>query len=120
MLSGKGFGMASGCLLVALGFAKITKENSDHPPNYTTEAGPSVAGSVLDWFASETGCATVARLAKLGIEPPPSPPALVRHEPAFPQMSADDFGMLMGNYLQSQRVSRRATKHELYRSWVGL
>jgi len=57
---------------------------------------------------------------KLGIEPPPSPPPLVRHEPAFPQMSADDFGMLMGNYLQSQRVSRRATKHELYRSWVGL
>ena len=55
--------------LVALGFAKITKENGDHPPNYTTEAGPSVAGSVLDWFASETGRATVARLAKLGIEP---------------------------------------------------
>ena len=57
---------------------------------------------------------------KLGIEPPPSPPPLVRHEPAFPQMSAEDFGMLMGNYLQSQRVNRRATKHELYRSWVGL
>ena len=55
--------------LVALGFAKITKENGDHPPNYTTEVGPSVAGSVLDWFASETGRATVARLAKLGIEP---------------------------------------------------
>ncbi|MEC8972899.1 MAG: BRCT domain-containing protein, partial [Verrucomicrobiota bacterium] len=55
--------------LVALGFAKITKENGDHPPNYTTEVGPSVASSVLDWFASETGRATLARLAKLGIKP---------------------------------------------------
>ena len=61
--------------LVALGFAKITKETGDHPPNYTTEAGPSVAGSVLDWFASETGRATVARLAKLGIEPPGGKPS---------------------------------------------
>ena len=57
---------------------------------------------------------------KLGIEPPPSPPPLVRQDPAFPTMTAEDFGMLMGNYLQSQRVNRRATKHELYRSWVGL
>jgi DNA ligase (NAD+) len=55
--------------LVALGFAKITKENGDHPPNYTTEVGPSVARGVLAWFASETGRATLERLAKLGIDP---------------------------------------------------
>ena len=55
--------------LESLGLAKITKENGDHPPNYTTEIGPSVARSVLDWFASETGCATVERLDRLGIDP---------------------------------------------------
>jgi len=55
--------------LVALGFAKISKENGDHPPNYTTEVGPSVARGVLAWFASETGRATLERLAKLGIDP---------------------------------------------------
>ena len=55
--------------LESLCFAKITKENGDHPPNYTTEVGPSVARSVLDWFASETGCATLECLAKLGIDP---------------------------------------------------
>jgi len=55
--------------LESLCFAKITKENGDHPPNYTTEVGPSVARSVLDWFASETGSATLERLAKLGIDP---------------------------------------------------
>ena len=55
--------------LELLGLAKITKENGDHPPNYTTEIGPSVARSVLDWFASETGRATVERLDRLGIDP---------------------------------------------------
>jgi len=55
--------------LESLCFAKITKENGDHPPNYTTEVGPSVARSVLDWFASETGSATLECLAKLGIAP---------------------------------------------------
>ena len=55
--------------LESLCFAKITKENGDHPPNYITEVGPSVARSVLDWFASETGSATLERLAKLGIDP---------------------------------------------------
>ncbi len=55
--------------LESLGFAKITKENGDHPPNYTTEVGPSVARSVLDWFTSETGCTTLECLAKLGIDP---------------------------------------------------
>ena len=55
--------------LESLCFAKITKENGDHPPNYTTEVGPSVARSVLDWFASETGSATLECLAKLGIDP---------------------------------------------------
>ena len=55
--------------LESLFFAKITKENGDHPPNYTTEVGPSVARSVLDWFASETGSATLECLAKLGIDP---------------------------------------------------
>ncbi|GIT78215.1 MAG: hypothetical protein Ct9H300mP32_5970 [Verrucomicrobiota bacterium] len=55
--------------LESLCFAKITKENGDHPPNYTTEVGPSVARSVLDWFASETGSATLECLARLGIDP---------------------------------------------------
>ena len=55
--------------LESLCFAKITKENGDHPPNYITEVGPSVARSVLDWFASETGSATLECLAKLGIDP---------------------------------------------------
>ena len=55
--------------LESLCFAKITKENGDHPPNYITEVGPSVARSVLDWFASETGSATLECLAKRGIDP---------------------------------------------------
>ena len=57
-----------GCL-ESLGFAKITKENGEHPPNYTTEVGPSVARSVLDWFTSEAGRTTLECLAKLGIDP---------------------------------------------------
>ena len=60
--------------LESLCFAKTTKENGDHPPNYTTEVGPSVARSVLDWFTSETGCATLECLAKLGIDPQGSRP----------------------------------------------
>jgi len=55
--------------LVALGFAKISKENGDHPPTSTTEVGPSAARSVLGWFESDTGRATLERLAKLGINP---------------------------------------------------
>ena len=55
--------------LESLCFAKITKENGDHPPNYITEVGPSVARSVPDWFASETGSATLECLARLGIDP---------------------------------------------------
>ncbi len=55
--------------LVKFGFASITKENGSHPPNYTTEVGPSVARSVLAWFASETGSETLDRLVKLGIDP---------------------------------------------------
>ena len=60
--------------LVKFGFASITKENGSHPPNYTTEVGPSVARSVLAWFASETGCETLDRLVKLGIDPQSSDP----------------------------------------------
>ena len=55
--------------LANLGFAAVTKENGSHPPNYTTEVGPSVARSVLAWFSSETGRALLERLAKLGIDP---------------------------------------------------
>ena len=57
---------------------------------------------------------------KQGVDPPPEPPPLERQDAAFPLMSAEDFGMLFGNYLQTQQASKRATKHELYRSWVGL
>ena len=61
--------------LAKLGFARITRENGSHPPNYTTEVGPSVARSVLAWFGSETGRATLERLAKLGIDPQGSEPS---------------------------------------------
>ena len=60
--------------LVKFGFASITKENGSHPPNYTTEVGPSVARSVLTWFASEKGCETLKRLVELGIDPKGSDP----------------------------------------------
>ena len=55
--------------LAKLGFANVTKENGSHPPNYTTEVGPSVARSVLAWFSSETGRTLLERMAKLGIDP---------------------------------------------------
>ena len=55
--------------LANLGFAAVTKENGSHPPNYTTEVGPSVARSVLAWFSSETGRTLLERMAKLGIDP---------------------------------------------------
>ena len=61
--------------LAELGFARITKENGNHPPNYTTEVGPSVARSVIAWFGSEIGRATLERLAKLGIDPQGSEPS---------------------------------------------
>ena len=54
------------------------------------------------------------------MDPPPEPPPLERQEATFPLMSSEDFGMLFGNYLQAQQLNKRATKHELYRSWVGL
>ena len=57
---------------------------------------------------------------KQGVDPPPEPPPLERQDAAFPPMSSEDFGMLFGNYLQAQQLNKRATKHELYRSWVGL
>ena len=57
---------------------------------------------------------------KQGVDPPPEPPPLERQDAAFPPMSSEDFGMLFGNYLHAQQMNRRATKHELYRSWVGL
>ncbi|MED6326614.1 MAG: NAD-dependent DNA ligase LigA, partial [Verrucomicrobiota bacterium] len=55
--------------LAKLGFAQVTKENVNHPPNYTTEVGPSVARSVLSWFKSENGRTLLERLAKLCIDP---------------------------------------------------
>ena len=70
--------------LAKLGFARITRENGSHPPNYTTEVGPSVARSVLAWFGSETGRATLERLAKLGIDPQGSEPReATDHEGVF-------------------------------------
>ena len=56
----------------------------------------------------------------MSLDPPPSPPPLERQEAAFPLMSSEDFGVLFGNYLQAQQMKRRATKRELYRTWVGL
>ena len=55
--------------LAKIGFAAVTKENGSHPPNYTTEVGPSVARSVLTWLSLETGRALLERLAKLDIDP---------------------------------------------------
>ena len=57
---------------------------------------------------------------KQGVDPPPEPPPLERQEATFPLMSSEDFGVLFGNYLQAQQMNRRATKRELYRTWVGL
>ncbi|MEE2947365.1 MAG: NAD-dependent DNA ligase LigA, partial [Verrucomicrobiota bacterium] len=62
--------------LAKIGFASVTKENGSHPPNYTTEVGPSVARSLLAWFGSENGRATLQRLAKLGIDPQGTEPSL--------------------------------------------
>ena len=45
---------------------------------------------------------------------------LERQQAALPLMSPEDFGMLFSNYLEAHRMNKRATKHELYRSWVGL
>ena len=55
--------------LAKIGFAIVTKENGSHPPNYTTEVGPSVARSLLAWFGSENGRATLQKLVNLGIDP---------------------------------------------------
>ena len=55
--------------LVRLGFASVTKENGYHPPNYTTEVGPSVARSVMNWFGSTIGGETLERLIELDIDP---------------------------------------------------
>ena len=57
---------------------------------------------------------------KQGVDPPPEPPPLERQDAAFPLMSSEDFGVLFGNYLQAQQMNKRATKRELYRTWVGL
>ena len=52
------------------GFAQVSEDRKQlRPPNYTTEIGPSAARSVLDWFASEIGQRTLARLDELGINP---------------------------------------------------
>ena len=52
------------------GFAQVSEDKKQlRPPNYTTEIGPVAARSALQWFASEIGQRTLARLDKLGINP---------------------------------------------------
>lgn len=55
--------------LVAAGFATVSKRKNEKESGIVTEVGPVVAQSVLDYFASETGRKTLARLQELGINP---------------------------------------------------
>ncbi len=61
-----------GTRLVQAGLARQKKEakNTSHASEYvTTKFGPIVAGSVLDFFASEVGQTILKRLDELGISP---------------------------------------------------
>ncbi len=55
--------------LIAAGFAKPSKRKNEKEEGIVTEVGPVVAKSVLDYFASASGKAVLARLKQLGIHP---------------------------------------------------
>jgi len=55
--------------LIKTGFAEKSKSKNEKELGIVTEAGPTVAESVLDFFASETGQKILERLKQLGIQP---------------------------------------------------
>jgi DNA ligase (NAD+) len=55
--------------LIQAGFAKSSKSKAEKGRGITTEAGPVVAQSVLDFFASATGKKIQRRIKELGIRP---------------------------------------------------
>src|SRR5437867_9053056 len=55
--------------LVQSGFAKPSKSKAEKGRGITTEVGPVVAQSVLDFFASAAGKKTLRRIKELGIHP---------------------------------------------------
>jgi DNA ligase (NAD+) len=55
--------------LIQTGFAKPSKSKAEKSRGITTEVGPVVAKSVLDFFASTAGKKTLRRIKELGIRP---------------------------------------------------
>jgi DNA ligase (NAD+) len=55
--------------LIQAGFAKPSKSKAEKGRGITTEVGPVVAQSVLDFFASAAGKKTLRRIKELGIHP---------------------------------------------------
>ena len=55
--------------LIQSGFAKPSKSKGEKDRGITTEVGPVVAQSVLDFFASTAGKKTLRRMKELGIRP---------------------------------------------------
>jgi DNA ligase (NAD+) len=55
--------------LIQTGFAKPSKSKGEKGRGITTEIGPVVAQSVLDFFASSVGKKTLRRIKELGIQP---------------------------------------------------
>jgi DNA ligase (NAD+) len=55
--------------LTQAGFAKPSKSKAEKTRGITTEVGPVVAQSVLDFFASSGGKKTLRRIKELGIHP---------------------------------------------------
>jgi DNA ligase (NAD+) len=55
--------------LMKTGFAERSKARSEKEFGIVTEVGPVVAGSVLDFFASEAGKRALRRIKELGIKP---------------------------------------------------
>ena len=60
---------AIGALLIASGFATPAKRKGASDADAVVAVGPVAAAATLDWFASEAGRKTLARLADLGIAP---------------------------------------------------
>ncbi len=58
-----------GSRLLATGAAKAASGTKPHPRDAVAVVGPVIACAALDWFASDTGRAVLARLHALGIAP---------------------------------------------------
>src|SRR5438093_2487083 len=55
--------------LIQAGFAKPSKSKAEKGRGITTDVGPVVAQSVLDFFASSVGKKTLRRIKELGVHP---------------------------------------------------